>query len=203
MANLCDILELDGYAVTGAARLKKQRRGIPGRISPSSCSIADCPTQCRYFAASDSRGGPECRLDCDYRLRRSGRDDRSAAIRSRRLFAQPINPDLLRTAVARVLKMQEMEQRTLQAERLAAIGQMIAVLSHESGNALALSQVVLANLAVEVRDRPAPSISSGNCKKPRTICTAFMAKCETMRRPSNWNSCLGMSAPSGGKLGRK
>jgi signal transduction histidine kinase len=67
---------------------------------------------------------------------------------------KPINPDLLRTAVARVLKLQEMEQRTLQSERLAAIGQMIAVLTHESGNALARSQVLLANLADEVRDRP-------------------------------------------------
>jgi signal transduction histidine kinase len=42
----------------------------------------------------------------------------------------------------------------LQAERLAAIGQMIAVLTHESGNVLARSQVLLANLAEEVQDRP-------------------------------------------------
>ena len=47
-----------------------------------------------------------------------------------------------------------MEERTLQAERLAAIGQMISVLTHESGNALARSQILLATLADEVRDRP-------------------------------------------------
>jgi len=67
---------------------------------------------------------------------------------------KPINPDLLRTAVARVLKLQEMKQRALQSERLAAIGQMITVLTHESGNALARSQVVLASLADELNDRP-------------------------------------------------
>ena len=39
--------------------------------------------------------------------------------------SKPINPDLLRAAIARVLKMQEMEERTLQAERLSAIGDLL------------------------------------------------------------------------------
>ncbi len=45
-------------------------------------------------------------------------------------------------------------QRSLQAERLAAIGQMMTVLSHESGNALARSRSCLEMLSWEVEDRP-------------------------------------------------
>jgi two-component system, LuxR family, sensor kinase FixL len=46
------------------------------------------------------------------------------------------------------------QERTLQAERLAAIGQMTTGLAHESGNALARSQACLEMLALEVEDRP-------------------------------------------------
>jgi two-component system sensor kinase FixL len=46
------------------------------------------------------------------------------------------------------------QERTLQAERLAAIGQMMAGLAHESGNALARSQACLEMLGLEVEDRP-------------------------------------------------
>jgi len=46
------------------------------------------------------------------------------------------------------------QQKALQAERLAAIGQMMAGLAHESGNALARSQACLEMLAMEVQDRP-------------------------------------------------
>ena len=42
----------------------------------------------------------------------------------------------------------------MQNERLAAIGQMMAGLAHESGNALARSQACLEMLAMEVEDRP-------------------------------------------------
>ncbi len=47
------------------------------------------------------------------------------------------------------------QQRALQAERLAAIGQMVTGLAHESGNALQRSQACLEMLSLEVRDRPA------------------------------------------------
>jgi signal transduction histidine kinase len=46
------------------------------------------------------------------------------------------------------------EERLLQTERLAAIGQMMTGLAHESGNALARSQVCLEMLAIQVEDRP-------------------------------------------------
>jgi two-component system sensor kinase FixL len=50
--------------------------------------------------------------------------------------------------------LKQAQQRTLQAERLAAIGQMMTGLAHESGNALARSQACLEMLALEVHDRP-------------------------------------------------
>jgi hypothetical protein len=81
---------------------------------------------------------------------------------------KPVNPDLLRSAVSRVLKLQQMEERTLQAERLAGIGQMIAVLTHESGNALARSQVLLSSLAEEMQDRPSAIELIGQLQKAQT-----------------------------------
>lgn len=48
----------------------------------------------------------------------------------------------------------ESEARAVQAERLAAIGQMVAGLAHESRNALQRSQACLEMLAFHVEDRP-------------------------------------------------
>ena len=50
--------------------------------------------------------------------------------------------------------MRAAQQRALQAERLAAIGEMVAGLAHESRNALYRGQVCLEMLALEVEDRP-------------------------------------------------
>src|SRR5262249_30055755 len=46
------------------------------------------------------------------------------------------------------------QEQALRSERLAAIGQMMTGLAHESGNALARSQACLEMLAMEVEDRP-------------------------------------------------
>jgi PAS domain S-box-containing protein len=53
-----------------------------------------------------------------------------------------------------ITALQHAQERTLQAERLAAIGQMVTGLAHESGNALARSQACLEMLGLEVQDRP-------------------------------------------------
>jgi PAS domain S-box-containing protein len=50
--------------------------------------------------------------------------------------------------------LREAQRQALQAERLAAIGQMVAGLTHESRNALQRSQACLEMLALEVQDRP-------------------------------------------------
>jgi signal transduction histidine kinase len=76
-------------------------------------------------------------------------------------ITKPINPDLIRNRLARVaeqrqlaLELKRAQDRLVQSERLAAIGQMMAVLAHESGNALARSEASLELLAWEVEDRP-------------------------------------------------
>jgi PAS domain S-box-containing protein len=62
-------------------------------------------------------------------------------------------PALLRVGID-VSSLKQAQERTLQAERLAAIGQMMTGLAHESGNALARSQACLEMLTLEVQDRP-------------------------------------------------
>lgn len=53
-----------------------------------------------------------------------------------------------------VTELNEAQRKALQAERLAAIGQMMAGLTHESRNALQRSKACLEMLALEVEDRP-------------------------------------------------
>ncbi len=53
-----------------------------------------------------------------------------------------------------VSELKRAQEKVLQSERLAAIGQMVTGLAHESGNALARSQSCLEMLAWEVEDRP-------------------------------------------------
>ncbi|HWB11723.1 MAG TPA: ATP-binding protein [Pirellulales bacterium] len=53
-----------------------------------------------------------------------------------------------------VTDLHEAQRKSLQAERLAAIGQMMTGLTHESRNALQRSKACLEMLALEVEDRP-------------------------------------------------
>ncbi|MBX6311410.1 MAG: PAS domain S-box protein [Isosphaeraceae bacterium] len=53
-----------------------------------------------------------------------------------------------------ITSLKQAQERALQAERLAAIGQMVAGLAHESRNALQRSQACLEMLALTVPDRP-------------------------------------------------
>jgi signal transduction histidine kinase len=67
---------------------------------------------------------------------------------------KPINPDALRASLARVAKLQDAERRAVQAERLAAIGQMISVMTHESRNALQRSKAFLEELTDQFKAQP-------------------------------------------------
>lgn len=60
----------------------------------------------------------------------------------------------LANVLATSLRRAEGEQRILQSERLAAIGQMVTGLAHESRNALQRSQACLEMLSLHVEDRP-------------------------------------------------
>jgi two-component system, LuxR family, sensor kinase FixL len=53
-----------------------------------------------------------------------------------------------------ITSLKQAQEQTLQSERLAAIGQMMTGLAHESGNALARSQACLEMLTFECEDRP-------------------------------------------------
>jgi PAS domain S-box-containing protein len=53
-----------------------------------------------------------------------------------------------------ITELKRAQEQALQSERLAAIGQMMTGLAHESGNALARSQACLDMLTWEVQDRP-------------------------------------------------
>lgn len=53
-----------------------------------------------------------------------------------------------------ITDLKEAQERALRAERLAAIGEMVAGLAHESRNALQRSQACLEMLALHVQDRP-------------------------------------------------
>jgi PAS domain S-box-containing protein len=54
-----------------------------------------------------------------------------------------------------ITELKEAQERAVQAERLAAIGQMVSGLSHEGRNCLQRSQACLEMLSLELRDRPA------------------------------------------------
>ena len=54
-----------------------------------------------------------------------------------------------------ITELKAAQERALQSERLAAIGQMVAGLAHESRNALQRSQACLEMLALQLEDRPA------------------------------------------------
>jgi C4-dicarboxylate-specific signal transduction histidine kinase len=96
----------------------------------------------------------------------TGHADVQGAVAAIRLGAadyilKPIDPDELRARLGRIAEHRRAEQdlkraqeQLLQSERLAAIGQMMTGLAHESGNALARSQSCLEMLAWEVEDRP-------------------------------------------------
>lgn len=154
-ANLHDILELDGYTVDAATSLKQA-------LARANLS--------EYAVILLDRQLPDGRADAVLpRIKElapetaviivTGHADLDGTINALRHGAmdyllKPVNPDLLRASLARIAQIREAERRAMQAERLAAIGQMITGLAHESGNALARIQACLEMLTFEVEDRP-------------------------------------------------
>lgn len=64
------------------------------------------------------------------------------------------NEKLERRVAERTAALEEAQKKALQAERLAAIGQLVAGLAHESRNALQRSQACLGLLELRMQDRP-------------------------------------------------
>ncbi|HEX5442612.1 MAG TPA: ATP-binding protein, partial [Pirellulales bacterium] len=69
-------------------------------------------------------------------------------------FVKPLQPEWLKVRLRRIIEMREAGQRVAHVERLAAMGQMLTVLSHESRNQLQVAMVCLELLALEVAGRP-------------------------------------------------
>lgn len=67
---------------------------------------------------------------------------------------KPVNPDALRASLSRIMQMQHAEERALHSERLAAVGEMTAILIHESRNALLNSTAAIELLRRRLQDRP-------------------------------------------------
>ncbi len=76
-------------------------------------------------------------------------------------LSKPINPSALRGLIGRLVerkkhleKIDEAQQKLVASERLAAIGQMVAGLAHESRNVFQRSHACLAELSLDLQDNP-------------------------------------------------
>jgi signal transduction histidine kinase len=153
-ANLRDILELDGYRVASATTIREaldrnnwsefsaillDRRlpdGLSDELLPHLQRLAPDAAVVVITAYAD--------VDGTIAALRGGASD---------FILKPLNPDMLRATLARIVRIKEAERRVAQSERLAAIGQMIAAITHESRNALQRSMAYLEELADLLRQR--------------------------------------------------
>jgi DNA-binding NtrC family response regulator len=163
LANLRDILELDHYTVDTAASAEEalNRTGweryaaiIVDRRLPDGTAEQLLP--------DFKRLAPEAAV-----IIVTGYADLQGAIAAMRQGAadyilKPLKAEELRKRLSYIAdrkraeaELREAQQRAVQAERLAAIGQTITGLAHESRNALQRIQAALAMLEQELRARPA------------------------------------------------
>lgn len=153
-ANLRDILELDGYEVDAAVAMKGaladadwkayqavilDRQLVDGYAEDLLPRIRGLAPQAAVILVTGYPG-----LDSTISALRHGAAD---------YILKPINVDALRASLARIAELAAAEQRARDAQRLAAVGQMVAVVTHEARNALQLTQANLEMLAEEVADR--------------------------------------------------
>lgn len=149
--NLRDILEIDGYTVDAAAALQEaiqtadwpsyqaiimDRRladGLAEKLLPKVRAFAP------RAAVIVVTGYPD--LDGAMAALRQGAAD---------YILKPINADALRASLTRIAELAAANERARQAERLAMVGQMIAVVTHEARNFLQLTLASLEMLADEV-----------------------------------------------------
>ena len=147
-ANLRDILELDGYEVELASRIGEA-------LNRSDWS--------QYTAILLDRRLPDGTADeLLPRLARlapdaaivvvTGHADFEGTVTALRhgvadYILKPIDPDALLASVQRIVRVRQAEERAQQAGRLAAIGEMMTVLVHESRNAFQLASASLDMLA--------------------------------------------------------
>ncbi len=101
----------------------------------------------------EARQRPNVTVAAEFRLRRSDGEWRTIEALGRNLIADPSVGAIIAN-YRDITDRKQAEERALQSERLAAIGQMIAGIAHESRNALQRAQATLEMLALEVGDHP-------------------------------------------------
>jgi len=155
LANLCDILELDGYAVTGVDSLAKA-----GRLNWADYSVILLDRKLPDGTADEILPQIRSRAPRAAVIVITGYADLQSTISAIRAGAadyllKPIQLELLQATVERSIHIQEMEAQLVQTERLAAIGQMMAVLTHESRNILNRGNAALEMLEMDLEEAPA------------------------------------------------
>ncbi|QDU26212.1 Sporulation kinase E [Anatilimnocola aggregata] len=110
--------------------------------SPLTCSAFDPAMQGSLCKPANLRG--ESRLKCH-----NGNE-----VQVEHQVTYDFSPGLNLISIRDVTDRKRSEQRALQAERLAAIGETMTALAHESRNALQRGSACLEMLALEVEDRP-------------------------------------------------
>jgi signal transduction histidine kinase len=161
-ANMRDILEMDAYRVeTAATAAEALHRDDWHEISAILLDRNLPDGRAEELLPRLRQLAPETAI-----LIVTGYADLESSIAALRLgvvdyLLKPINVDLLRASLARLAErhrlaaeLREAQQRALQAERLAAIGEAMTGLVHESRNALQRSQAGLERLARRVKDQP-------------------------------------------------
>jgi len=160
--NLTDILELDGYSVELAA----SAADVLARTDWANIHAVVLDRRLPDSSAEEllphlKRLAPEAAV-----VVVTGYGDLQGAIAALRLGAvdyilKPVDPTELRNRLGHTAErsraaeqLKLAQQRALQAERLAAIGETMAGLTHESRNALQRSKACLEMLVLEVEDRP-------------------------------------------------
>lgn len=161
-SNMVDILSLDGYEIRTASHclpaiefMSQERFGAV---------VVD-------WKLPDGSGGDLIPIILEHQpdtplIVVTGMRDFDVAVTALRegvydFLLKPINPDALRSVLTRVVErsrhLREIEAaqaKLVQNERLAAIGQMMTGLAHESRNVFQRSHACLANLEYDVREMP-------------------------------------------------
>lgn len=160
--NLTDILEMDGWTVDAVATASEALNrddwsGYSALLVDRKLPDGDSVDLLPHFQQLASQASIIVITGC------SDLDGAISALRRGAVdyILKPINPEVLRASLRHVADLRRVteernhaEKRARQAERLAAVGQAMAGVVHESRNALQRAKACLEMLALEVEDRP-------------------------------------------------
>jgi signal transduction histidine kinase len=160
--NMEDILSLDGYATQTAAHCLEAINAVESTTFDAVILDWNLPDQnADQLIPIISKHQPDTPV-----VVVTGMRDFDTAVKALRsgaydFFLKPINPEVLRSVLWRIVErkkhlaaIEDAQKNMLMNERLAAIGQMVAGLAHESRNALQRSHACLAELALDLRQMP-------------------------------------------------